>query len=84
MKTPQEQIQETLAKSGIPAKEIRCYGSQIMITAWSQDAATKWAMLLAKFSTVKNTVRTVDYCKENKNTVMMPSTVEVWRVWATV
>jgi hypothetical protein len=82
--SPQEKIQALLSKSGIPAKEIKCYGSQIMITAFCRDSAAKWARLLSRFATVKNTVKTIDYCKENKNTVMLPSAIEVWRVWATI
>lgn len=43
------QMAETLAKSGLPSKEIRCYGRQIVITSWSRDAAEKWAALLSTF-----------------------------------
>jgi hypothetical protein len=82
--TPQQQIKAKLAAVGIPYKEINCYGSQIIVTAWSRDAASKWASLLGKFSTVKNVVKSVDYAKKNKNTVLLPSVVTVWRVWATI
>ena len=82
--TIQEQMKAKLEATGIPAKEIRCYGSQIMVTAWSYNAAERWAALLAKFSTVKSVKASVDYAKENTNTVLRPSTVNVWRVWATI
>lgn len=82
--TPQEKMKAKLEQSGIPFKEVSCYGSQIVITAWSDGAAKKWAMLLAKFSTVRGTVKSTAECKENKNTVLLPSVVDVWRVFARV
>ncbi len=82
--TIQEQMQAKLAVTGIPAKEIKCYGSQIMITAWSRDAAERWVMFLAKFSKVQAVKESTDYAKENHNTVLLPSRVSVWRVWSTI
>ena len=80
----QEQMKELLTQSGIPAKEIKVYGSQIMITAFGADSADKWASLLAKLCRKVRSCQSTDYAVENKNTVMMPSTVKVWRVWGTV
>lgn len=82
--TPQQQMAAKLAECGIPAKEIKCYGSQIMITAWSREAINRWVLLLSKFATVRSTVESIDECKVNKNSVMLPSVVKVWRVWATI
>jgi hypothetical protein len=82
--TPQDAMAAKLAEAGIPSKEIRCYGAQIVITAWSRDAADKWADLLAKFATVRGVVRSRDDAKVNRNTMLKPSTVEVWRVFAKV
>lgn len=83
--TPQQKMQAALAKSGIPAKEIKVYGSQIMITAWSFEAAQKWASLLKKLNPSKiRTGQGIDYAKENKGTNLCPSTIKVWRVWATL
>ena len=83
--TPQEQIQALLKKSGIPAKEIQVYGSQIVITAWSLQAANKWASLIAKFATLRGGVlATTEDDKVNTNTVMKPSFHKVWRVYARI
>lgn len=82
--TPQQRIKALLVKSGIPYKEINCYGSQIMVTAWSESAARKWASLLAKFAKVNNVGQGIDEAKVNKNTVLLPTVIHVWRVWATI
>lgn len=82
--TPQEKIKAVLLKSGIPVKEVQVYGSQIMITAWSLDAANKWASVVAKFATVKRVMESMDDDKVNTNTVMNPSWHKVWRVWGTI
>jgi hypothetical protein len=82
--TVQEQMTLKLSECGIPAKEIKCYGSQIMITALSKSAAEKWVSLLSQFARIRGVTESTDYCKENRNTVLLPSTVKVWRVWATV
>jgi hypothetical protein len=82
---PIKQIEAILRASGIPAKEIRCYGSQIMVTAWSQTAARKWFRLLHGFAeTVRQPTLTTDYNKVNKNTCLVPTVHKVWRVWATI
>jgi hypothetical protein len=80
----QETMKQKLESVGLPYKEIKCYGSQIMITAHSEGAAKQWAGILAKFSRVRGMVTSVDHAKVNKNTVMKPSLVQVWRVWSTI
>ena len=82
--TSQQQIAATLAKSGIPAKEIKVYGSQIMIVAWSRGAADKWASLISKFAKVRGVVKSYDHDKINTNTVLRPSSHDVWLVAATI
>ncbi len=84
MMTPQQNLQAKLIKCGLPHKEVRVYGSQIMITAWSRDAADKWQRLLCRFARVKSVVESVDYNQVNRNTVMNPTVHTVWRVWATI
>lgn len=82
--TPQEKMQATLARAGIPSKRIHCYGSQIMVTVWGEPAARKWAALLARFARVRGIAEALDYNEENRNTVLRPTTHKVWRVWATI
>ena len=89
--TPQEQMKTELEKAGLPYKEIQCYGSQIVVTSWSQEAASKWVHLLNRFATVRGTVRTRDYTKDpsgyykaNPGLVKSVFTHEVWRTFASV
>lgn len=86
MQTVQKQMEATLAKTGIPARKIHCYGSQIMITALSQDAAQEWGSTLAKFATVNRIYPSID---ETLDAARDPNrrlahTVDVWMVWATI
>jgi hypothetical protein len=85
MTTAQERMQAKLESLGLPYKTIQCYGAQIMVTAHSEETAKRWRSLLLKFATtVRPVSRQIDYAKVNKNTVLKPSTVTVYRVWATV
>ena len=54
--TPQQRMKAELAKSGIPYKRIEVYGAQIVITAWSEDAARKWWSLINHFATMRGSV----------------------------
>lgn len=81
---PQEAMKERLEQVGIPFKAIECYGSQIVITSWCRESAERWAGLLGRFAKVRGITHSVDYAKENKNTVLRPSTVEVWRTFARI
>ena len=83
MSTPQELMQETLSKSGIPYKEIRCYGSQIMVTAWSEGAARKWAALLAKFATRVRMKEILEVNKVQKGTRLVERHKE-WLIGGTI
>lgn len=80
----QATMKATLEKTGIPHKEIKVYGSQIVITSWSEEAAKKWADVLSQFATVRCVTKNIDYAKHNKNTVMKPSTVDVYRTFAAI
>lgn len=83
--TIQQQIKSKLELIGLPYKQIDCFGSQIIVTAWSESAAKKWASILAKFATVKRVaVPCLDDAKVNKGTNLCPSVVKVWRTNATI
>lgn len=69
---------------GIPFKQIDCYGSQLVITAWSLDAAEKWAILLGNFCKVRGIVHAYDEAKENKGTCLRHSVIKVVRVFARI
>lgn len=84
MRTLQERMRETLAGCGLPHKQIECYGSQIVVTSQCRDTAAKWATLLAKFAKVRGTIETLDDAVVNRNTVLKPSKVRVWRTFAVI
>jgi hypothetical protein len=90
--TPQQKLQAKLAQAGIPAKEIKVYGSQIMVKTWSLSAANRWADLLSKFaSRVRKPVESIDYTKDarsffkaNPGIVKSVVTHRVWLVGASI
>lgn len=83
--TVQEKFRALLGKVDLPSKSIDVYGSQIVITCHSESASEKWASILRKFSTVeKVALKCLDDAKVNRNTVMNPSRVTVWRTYARI
>lgn len=89
--TIQQQMKATLEKTGLPYKRIECYGSQIVVTAWSEEAARKWASLLSRFATVRNVVHSREktryddhFRKENPGLVKSAFFHDVWLVGAHV
>ena len=82
--TGQQQMRQLLQDSGLPAKEIKVYGSQIVITCWSRKATQDWAALISKFAKIRGFVESFDEAKMNTNTVLRPSVVRVWRVFAVI
>lgn len=83
--TPQEKLQKSLESLKIPYKEIKVYGSQIMVTCVAYNTAKKWHNILYKLSPVQLRMgEGIDYAKENKGTNLCPSTIKVYRVWATL
>lgn len=83
--TPQEKMQKKLEQSGIPAKRIHVYGSQIVITAWGEEAAEQWRSLLTRCGfKVRGIIKSREHNIENKNTVLIPSSHFVYRIGARV
>lgn len=82
--TPQQQMKAKLESLGLSYKQIDVYGSQIMVTAWSESAAKKWHSILCKFTTSKRPVKSIDYNKENRGTCLMPTVHEVWLIGGTI
>lgn len=81
---PQDLLRQRIETAGIPFKEIKVYGSQIVVTAWSEGAAKRWASLIATFAKVRRVLQAVDYDKHNTNTCLKPSCHGVWRVFAAI
>jgi len=73
-----------LERIGLPFKGIECYGSQIVVTCWSRDAADRWASFLARFAKFLGITQSVDHAKENRGTCLLPTTVDVWRAFARI
>jgi hypothetical protein len=65
--TTQDKITAALVGTRIPAKKIHVYGSQIVITAWSLEAANKWASVVAKFATVRRVLESSEVNEADKN-----------------
>jgi len=82
--TLQQRMKSTLEGAGIPYKRIEVYGVQIVVTSACRDTAAKWATLLAKFAKVRGTIETLDDAVRNRNTVLRPSKVRVWRTFAVI
>lgn len=85
MATAQDKIKAKLETLGIPFRSIEVYGSQIMVTCASRDAAIKWATVLGKFARVRGAaVKSIDYLKADTDLPNARRTVDVWRTGATV
>jgi hypothetical protein len=76
-------FEQVFKTAGVPFKEINAYGSQVVVTCRSRDAAAKAASVLqrATFNVLK-VAKAIDYNAVNVNTNLCPTTHEVWRVWA--
>jgi hypothetical protein len=82
--TIQERMAQRLSETGIPAKHIHCYGSQIVVTCFAREAAERFASVLAQFAKVRGIIEMLDDAVVNKNTALKPSKVKVVRVFAAV
>lgn len=83
MSTTQERMKAMLRQVDIPAREIKVYGSQIVITCTSVRSAEKWASVLSKFATVRAIAReSLD--ETNGSGPNEKHYVKVWRTWATL
>lgn len=86
MSKPQNKMKAKLETAGIPFKEVEVYGNQIVVTAWSKDAADKWQVLLAKFAKIRGAIQSMDYaqdqtCRKGRLETRM---VDVFRVYAAI
>lgn len=79
----QQRFESLFRSAGASLKEVKAFGSRLIVTCHSQGAADKIANLLSrgKFS-VDKVGESFDYDKVNRGTVLRPSTVQVWKVWA--
>ena len=85
--TPHERMLATLKKTGLPHREIKCYGSQITVLAIARGTAERWASLLARFCRKVKVIETIDYCSEaaqkTRNTIS-PKVVKCFLIGATI
>ena len=81
--TPQTKMAQALKECGLPAKRIEVYGSQVMITAYSEAAARKWFRLLGQFTvSVKQPRRYAEYKQAKLSDVATYD--NVWLVGGTI
>lgn len=79
-------IESLLRIAGIPVKEVSAYGRQIVVTSQCRNTADRVWFLFGKTKAyrLRGIVECIDYAKENKNTVLSPSTVKVFRTYMVV
>lgn len=82
--TTQSLLRATLERAGIPSLEIKCYGSQVMVTAKGHATAEKWASVLAKFCGTVRAPRESWEMNRADADRSRPRHYKVWRVWGTV
>jgi hypothetical protein len=80
----QKEIKSKLESVGLPFLEIECYGSQLTIECKSFSACEKWSLIIGKFAKVKGIIKSISYKKENKNTSLIPSTRNVFRLYSKI
>ena len=67
----------------IPSKKINVFGGvqcYINVTCESLETAEKWSLALGKFCRTVRVIESYDTAKENKNTVLLPTVIKVYRV----
>lgn len=82
--TLQDQMKDKLGQLGIPHRKINCYGGQVTVECHSRRACERFAVVIAKFATIKNLIETHVEAKENKGSVLCPTMIKVWRLYARI
>ena len=82
--TIQEKIKQRLEQFGIPHREIKVYGSQITVEIFGREAAEKFASVIANFAKVRGVIETTVDAKENRGSVMNPTKIRVYRLYARI
>lgn len=78
-----EKINNLFVMAELPFKRLDCYGSQVVVVCWSRDAAEKIADILRRGTfTIRGIVKSIDHNKVNKKLLAVPSSHEVWKVFA--
>lgn len=81
----QEQMESKLKKVGLPYKIIKVYGHRITIETISESTARKWIHILSpNVAKYKGLVKSKVRLKKNRNTVLKPSSMTVWRAYFTI
>lgn len=80
----EQRIEGLLNALNIPTKKIDCYGSQVVITCWSQEAAEKAATTLKKGSfTIRGIIKSMDENKDqSKRKTLYKTRHTVYKVFA--
>lgn len=73
-------MKDLLSKLEIPHKEIRVFGSQIMITCFSVTAAEKFAETINKFATVRSIASGKDETKDLHGNYTYSDVIRLWAV----
>jgi len=77
-----DKMKSKLEQVGLPYKSIDVLGDRIIITCLGQDTLDKWISVIhPSIARFKGKVESIDYAKKNQNTMLLPSTIKVWRAW---
>jgi len=80
----QDKMKAAMLASGIPSKEVKVYGSQIVVTSFCLDSAHRWAAFIGGFAKVRGITESRDAAAHNKGSCLNPTTIPVWRTFAVV
>jgi hypothetical protein len=77
-------LESILRSGGLKFKDVDAFGSQVIVTCWSRDAAEKVAKVLKRATfNLRGIVESVDYNEnQSKRTTNRPAMHRVWRVGA--
>ena len=80
----EQKLEGLFNELGIKTKEINCYGSQVVVTCWSQGEAEKTATTLKKGSfKIRGIIKSFDYNKDqSKRKTVSPTVHTVYKVFA--
>lgn len=81
--TIQEKIKAKLDDLELPKKVVQVYGSQIVITCFCEQSASKWASVLSKFCRIRSIIETNEDAIADDGESIFKKQIKVWRIFAT-
>ena len=82
--TLEQKIKQRLEQFKIPHREIKVYGSQITVETYGREAAEKFASVITNFAKIRGLIETTVDAKENQGSVMNPTKIRIYRLYARI